>query len=345
MFPVHTAMTTCTTQFFDALTNKDHDKILELTSNGLLKMKKKFNYRKKNGPHEADEMSALLLTIKYCYRKDIIEKMIASGANVNATGYEYLYRNLSRKRLVTPLYLAVNRSCNKELLKCLISAGADLNKFSGQITENEEEGGSMVMDSQSASLNFALHSQYYDAEVIDILLENGADLNIKNDSSLLPLQIATLYNYSDAVLSLVRYGASTSPSSYSEYSPLALLLDSAELLSPDDELSSEGRAEKRFNLLRCVQILLNGGYDVLCDTEMQDLCQKSKCGEEMDDILLEVAKIITAWVYQPKDLKVLCRLKIRHNLQVVQTACNPKILNKLPLPKALINYLNLSDFD
>ncbi|XP_062619484.1 uncharacterized protein LOC134281038 [Saccostrea cucullata] len=337
--------TTCTAEFFDALTNKDHDKILDLTSSGLLKMKKKFNFQKRNGPHEADKMSALLLTIKYCYRKDVIEKMIASGANVDATGYEYMLHNLNRKRLVSPLYLAVNRSCNKELLKCLISAGADLNKFAGQITEKEEEGGSMVMDSQSASLNFALHSQYYDAEVIDILLENGADLNIKNDSSLLPLQIATLYNYSDAVLSLVRYGASTSPSSYSVYSPLALLLDSAELLSPDDELSSEGRAEKRFNLIRCVHILLNGGYDVLHDTEMMDLCKKCQCDEEMDGIQLEVAKIICDWVYQPKNLKILCRLKIRHYLQVGQTALNPKILKKLPLPNSLNNYLNLSDFD
>ena len=54
--------------------------ILGLTSSRQLSMKKKFRYRKKNGLHDVeDEMTSLLLTIKHCYRLDVIEKMIAIG--------------------------------------------------------------------------------------------------------------------------------------------------------------------------------------------------------------------------------------------------------------------------
>jgi hypothetical protein len=220
-----------------------------------------------------------------------------------------------------------------------------VNKFAGQVTETEEEGGSMVLDRRSTSLNFALHSQFYDPEVIEILLENGADHSIKNDSSLYPLQVATLYNYSDSVLSLVRYFGCASSDTYSEYSPLVLLLDSAELLYPDEELGSPERiAEKRYHLMRCVRILLNGGYDVISDSLMMDLCQKSKCGEDTEEIVKSVCNIINDWLYQPKSLKVLCRLKIRRILQKGM-ACNPKTVHTLPLPKTLNNYLNLCDFE
>lgn len=220
-----------------------------------------------------------------------------------------------------------------------------MNKFAGQVTETEEEGGSMVLDCRSSSLNFALHSQFYDPEVIEILLENGADHSIKNDSSLFPLQVATLYNYSESVLSLVRHCGCASSDTYSEYSPLVLLLDSAELLYPDEELGSPQRcAEKRYHLMRCVKILLNGGYDVLNDSLMVDLCQRSKCEEDTDEIVLNVCNAINDWVYQPKNLKVLCRLRIRHILHGGQT-CNPRTVHQLPLPKTLNNYLNFCDFE
>ena len=58
--------------------------ILGLTSSRQLSMKKKFRYRKKNGLHDVeDEMTSLLLTIKHCYRLDVIEKMIAMGIYKN----------------------------------------------------------------------------------------------------------------------------------------------------------------------------------------------------------------------------------------------------------------------
>lgn len=47
-------------------------------------MKKKFHYERKDRMHDiGDKMTALLLTIKYCSREDVTEKMIASGITLN----------------------------------------------------------------------------------------------------------------------------------------------------------------------------------------------------------------------------------------------------------------------
>lgn len=47
-------------------------------------MKKKFHYERKDRMHDiGDKMTALLLTIKYCYREDVTEKMIASGITLH----------------------------------------------------------------------------------------------------------------------------------------------------------------------------------------------------------------------------------------------------------------------
>lgn len=66
-----------------------------------------------------------------------------SGADVNAVGYEY--SNPTRKRMVTPLYYAVSKSCNKELLRRLISAGINTLvscPYHGYLTYTESQHGS-----------------------------------------------------------------------------------------------------------------------------------------------------------------------------------------------------------
>lgn len=61
-----------------------HFQILDLVSSRQLSMKKKFHYERKDRMHDiGDKMTALLLTIKYCYREDVTEKMIASGITLN----------------------------------------------------------------------------------------------------------------------------------------------------------------------------------------------------------------------------------------------------------------------
>lgn len=58
-------------------------------------MKKKFHYQRKDRLHDiGDKMTAFLLTIKYCYREDVTEKMIASGIIT----YSIIFRKLHSKK-------------------------------------------------------------------------------------------------------------------------------------------------------------------------------------------------------------------------------------------------------
>lgn len=77
---------------------------------------------------------------------------------------------------------------------------------------------------------------------------------------------------------------------------------------------------------------------------MMDMCQIGKTEKETDTTVKDVCQIINDWLYQPKDLKILCRLSIRHILQNNLT-CNPRSIYKLPIPKLLANYLNLCDLE
>lgn len=67
---------------------------MDLVSNRQLSMKKKFHYQRKDRLHDiGDKMTAFLLTIKYCYREDVTEKMIASGIITYSIILENLHSN------------------------------------------------------------------------------------------------------------------------------------------------------------------------------------------------------------------------------------------------------------
>lgn len=70
---------------------------MDLVSNRQLSMKKKFHYQRKDRLHDiGDKMTAFLLTIKYCYREDVTEKMIASGI---ITYFSYYFRKFTFQKL------------------------------------------------------------------------------------------------------------------------------------------------------------------------------------------------------------------------------------------------------
>lgn len=73
-----------------------HFQILDLVSSRQLSMKKKFHYERKDRMHDiGDKMTALLLTIKYCYREDVTEKMIASGITLHVYMFIKNWRQFS----------------------------------------------------------------------------------------------------------------------------------------------------------------------------------------------------------------------------------------------------------
>lgn len=70
---------------------------MDLVSNRQLSMKKKFHYQRKDRLHDiGDKMTAFLLTIKYCYREDVTEKMIASGIIT----YSIIFRKFTFQKTV-----------------------------------------------------------------------------------------------------------------------------------------------------------------------------------------------------------------------------------------------------
>lgn len=77
---------------------------MDLVSNRQLSMKKKFNYQRKDRLHDiGDKMTAFLLTIKYCYREDVTEKMIASGIIT----YSIILENLHSKKCIFQLLIVM----------------------------------------------------------------------------------------------------------------------------------------------------------------------------------------------------------------------------------------------
>lgn len=77
---------------------------MDLVSNRQLSMKKKFHYQRKDRLHDiGDKMTAFLLTIKYCYREDVTEKMIASGIIT----YSIILENLHSKKCIFQLLIVM----------------------------------------------------------------------------------------------------------------------------------------------------------------------------------------------------------------------------------------------
>lgn len=77
---------------------------MDLVSNRQLSMKKKFHYQRKDRLHDiGDKMTAFLLTIKYCYREDVTEKMIASGIIT----YSIILENLHFKNCIFQLLIVM----------------------------------------------------------------------------------------------------------------------------------------------------------------------------------------------------------------------------------------------
>jgi len=118
-------------------------------------------------------------------QKEIVELLIAEGANVNSrdgTGETALYQAAHRGYL--------------ELCKLLINNGADLNISTSKITMGH------------SPLYFAIRNRH--ADVAELLITSGADVNIKNGFGESPMDMAVHFKLQNIVNLLIEHGAEAS---------------------------------------------------------------------------------------------------------------------------------------
>ena len=115
-------------------------------------------------------------------------------------GYEW--RRPARRRDVNPNYvstktplIAAVEVSNKELVQRLLSEGANVNAFYSD------------MGMRHTALKQALLEEV-DPEIIEMLLDHGADLNFAaGEENLLPVQLVSHFENSEQIQLLFKYGA------------------------------------------------------------------------------------------------------------------------------------------
>ena len=104
---------------------------------------------------------------------------------------------------------------------------ADVNMLTGMKSEREEEGGSMVFCKRFTCLHHCISgvkNPRARGEILQILLENSADYNLRNDHGFNALQMALTEVDTDSVTMLVRYGCVGNHLTSSVCSPLAIMM-------------------------------------------------------------------------------------------------------------------------
>ena len=133
-------------------------------------------------PNIADGMGATCIhhaIVKGC-SKDVLEKLVDHGANVNATD----------KKIVTALMLACETG-NKYAINVLLDARADPN----------------MADSMGATCIHSVVFKGYSKDVLETFVDHGADVNATNKKNVTALMIACKKGNKEAINALLNAGA------------------------------------------------------------------------------------------------------------------------------------------
>ena len=170
--------------------------------------------------------NATLIYAVMCRNKEIVKVLLDKGVNVNAQG---------RSNRTALIYAAMNRHQDTQMLEILINAGADLN-----IKDAEEY----------TALRWAIIGKY--TKLIHALIKAGADPNIKGsigENALFP----ALRNHLDVdiIQMLIDAGADVNAPNYNGWSPLMFAKYGGYSLSPE-VLTVLEQAEKAQETTCCI---------------------------------------------------------------------------------------------
>ncbi|MDE6718277.1 MAG: ankyrin repeat domain-containing protein [Treponemataceae bacterium] len=178
--------------------------------------------------------------------EEIVSLLIENGADVNLTttnGFNVLQKSICDR--------------NKKLVLLFLDAGAEINKNSNKL--------------ETALLD-AVDTQNYDSEIVSLLIEKGADVDLESAfNGHIPLTLAVSQNNKDAVSILLKNGADPNKKSSKFGTPLGIAFfavnrEMISLLMKNGADSSEifycAAAMPKPN---AAQFLLDNGADVNCE--------------------------------------------------------------------------------
>lgn len=166
-----------------------------------------------------------LITAIIANNYECVEILIESGADLNFSNYDK-----------SPLAVAINRN-NYEIAKLLYNKGAKINYYDSKgntplhvaikeknyflvdIFTQEREYVNIYNKNSNTPLNFAL-SNNSEIEIIKLLVNRGADVNLKNEYGVSPLHKAILLGSPEIVELLVDKGANVNDEKWYGFFPL-----------------------------------------------------------------------------------------------------------------------------
>lgn len=148
-------------------------------------------------------------------------------------------------RCVTPLCVATAYG-NLPILSCLVENGADINAATNSVRGH-------------TPLMFAVHENHIDA--VNYLLDQGADVNVQQESGYTALHIAAATGYFNALRCLIKHGADVNARNGNNHTPLMLACDNVNGKVTDSILKNVGRkvTSSACNYFNTVALLINQG--------------------------------------------------------------------------------------